>query len=174
MYILVLMVITAVICIVVIKNVDQRRWQRYQIERDLFFRDHPYVLKSEPDFNVRLNISKPIQIKLINNLMLKTSTPHIFKKAVIQREQVTDHQAQKYLVKVMVEDIKVGYLEQHYAEHFCESLKKSDFFIGRPISVLSEVTLCKNRLGESGCRVILSLPEDPKDVKDLLQEKNEA
>lgn len=170
MYILVVMVIIAVICIVTIKKVDQRRWQRYQIERDLHFRDHPYVLKSDPEFNVRVIMMKLAHFKLINTLMLKQSTQQVIKKAMLQREKVSEHGIHQFLVKVMIEDIHIGYLEQHYAETLCDALRELDFYIGRPISVLSEVTFCKNRLGESGCRVTLGLPQDPNQLKDLIKE----
>lgn len=168
MYILVLMVIMAVVCIVLMKKVDQRRWHLYQIERDLYFRNHPYQLKSEQDFNVHISMTKPAQFKLMNELMLKSSDHQVYKKATIQRD--ADLQQKQFAVKVMVEDITIGHLEQKYAEAFCKSLEKTDFFIGRPISILSEVNLCRNTFGEFGCRVKLSLPQDPKMTKDLLLE----
>ncbi|NHB56885.1 hypothetical protein G9F32_02390 [Acinetobacter sp. 194] len=165
--------IIAVICIVTIKNVDQRRWQRYQIERDLHFRDHPYVLKSEPAFNVRVIMSKSAHFKLINTLMLKQSTQQVFKKAMLQREKASEQDAYQFVVKVLIEDIHIGYLEQHYAETFCEVLKESDFYIGRPISILSEVTFCKNNFSDAGCKVVLGLPLDPNEIKDLIEDRFE-
>ena len=168
----------AVVCIILIKKVDHQRWHRYQIERDLFFRDHPYELKIEQDFNLHIALTKPAQFKLMNELMLKSSDEELYRKAIIQRERALDAQSSQYMVKVKIADIEMGYLEQNYAEQFCKTLKKSDFFIGRPISILSEIMICKNARGDSGCRVKLGLPEDPNAIKDLLienkpEEKND-
>ena len=171
MYILALMIITALVCIVLMKKVDHQRWHRYQIERDLYFRNHPYELKTEQDFNLHVTLTKSMQFKLINELMLKSFDEEVYRRAIIQRERIVDSQSPHYMVKVKIADIDMGYLERNYAEQFCKSLKKSDFFIGRPISILSEIMICRNRMGEAGCRVKLGLPEDPDIIKELIFEK---
>lgn len=171
MYILVLMLIVLVMSIFLVKRVDQRRWQRCQIERDLFFRNHPYELNAEQDCIVQVSMTKSAQTKLINEMMLKSVGQPIIKKAMIQREYVDENQPHKFMIKVMVKENMIGYLEKKYAESFCQNLKQTDFFIGRPIATLSEVTLYRNSAGESGCKVKLALPTEPLDIIDLIVEK---
>ena len=174
MYLLLFMVIALMLGVVIIKKIDQRRWQRYQIERDLYFRDHPYELSHEQDFQIMVAMQKAAQFKLINEMMLKSLDQPILKKAIIQRERVLDSEKHQFVIKVIVRDIHIGYLDHQYAEQFCQQLKKTEFIVGRPISIWSELTILRNSAGERACRVKLGLPENPKMIEHLIMEKEKS
>lgn len=171
MYLFIFMVIALVLGVVIIKKIDQRRWQRYQIDRDLFYRNHPYELSHEQEFNVIVKMDKSAQFKLINGLMLKSLSQPVLKKAMIQRERVLDSEKHQFVIKVMVRDINIGYLEHQYAEQFCQCLKKTEFYVGRPISIWSELTIFRNSAGEHTCRVKLGLPVNPNEIINLMSDK---
>lgn len=172
MYILILMVIIIALAFVFLKQLDQRRWQRYQIDRDLFFRQNPYAFQSSHDHLIHVAMNKSAQFKLVNELMLKSSEQTIVKNAVIQRMPAQAHH--QFIIKVMVEEISVGYLEKQYAERFCQSLLETDFFIGRPISIRAEIRFCELKPNVHGCRVKLDLPSDPTLANELIFEKPKA
>ena len=71
MLILVIIVVVAVLGIIFAKQIDQRRWQRYQFERDIYFRQYPFQWKGLEQFELVLNINAQAQKKLINQLMLR-------------------------------------------------------------------------------------------------------
>lgn len=73
MLILVIIVVVAVLGIIFAKQIDQRRWQRYQFERDIYFRQYPFQWKGLEQFELVLNINAQAQKKLINQLMLRPS-----------------------------------------------------------------------------------------------------
>lgn len=156
------------------KHVDLRRWQRYQFERDMYFRQHPLYLQCGEQFEIALHLNKTIQKKLVNELMLKPSDQSVFKKALIQRD--ADSTGQKYNIKVSIQDKTYGYLDFAYADELGEQLKYTDFEIGRAIEILVEIIVFKtmdfNEMrGECGCRVRLDLPRDPRMVSKFLVEK---
>ena len=154
------------------QHIDQKRWQRYQFERDIFFRTHPYLLDTNQQFAILFAIGKSSQKRLINELMLKPSDQSIYKKIYLQRESTKNHDLQT--VKVTLNDLKLGYLEKQYAHALCQSLKHTDFLIGRPIELLAEIFVFECDHGELGCRVKLDLPRDPQMVRELLIEKVES
>ena len=57
MLILLIIVVVLVLGIIFAKKVDQRRWQRYQFERDMFFRQNPFQWKGLEQFDLVLNIN---------------------------------------------------------------------------------------------------------------------
>ncbi len=169
MYLLILMVIVIALGFVILKYIDQNRWHRYQIDRDIFFRQHPYLFQSNQDYSIHVVMNKSAQFKLINELMLKSTDQTIIKNALIQRMPAQAHH--QFIVKVMVEDITIGYLEKKYAERFCQSLTETDFFIGRSILISAEIILCELKPNMNSCRVKLALPNDPTFAKDFIFEQ---
>ena len=81
MLILLIIVVVIALGIVFAKQVDQRRWQRYQFERDMYFRQYPFLWKSLDQFELVLSIQTHAQKKLINELMLRSSENSFIKKA---------------------------------------------------------------------------------------------
>ncbi|MFW1858638.1 hypothetical protein [Acinetobacter defluvii] len=71
MLFLVLVVIVVVLGFFIIQQLDERRWQRYQFERDMFFRDHPLLLEDLDSFDYMLKLTHAMQRKIITELMLK-------------------------------------------------------------------------------------------------------
>ncbi len=61
MLILVIIVVVAVLGIIFAKHIDQRRWQRYQFERDIYFRQYPFQWKGLEQFELVLNINAQAQ-----------------------------------------------------------------------------------------------------------------
>ncbi|WEI22579.1 hypothetical protein PYR74_22480 [Acinetobacter bereziniae] len=61
MLILVIIVVVAVLGIIFAKQIDQRRWQRYQFERDIYFRQYPFQWKGLEQFELVLNINAQAQ-----------------------------------------------------------------------------------------------------------------
>lgn len=169
MYLLILIVILIALAFVFLKQLDQRRWQRYQIDRDLFFRQHPYALQSSHQHSIHVAMNKSAQFKLVNELMLKSSEQTIIKKAMIQRMPAQAHH--QFIIDVLVEEISIGYLEKKYAERFCQSLLETDFFIGRPLLTSAEISFCELKPNVPGCRVKLDLPSDPNLANELIFEK---
>ena len=159
MYILIFMIVSIALGFFFLKQLDQKRWQRYQIERDLYFRQHPYPFPLKNDFAVHVLMNKTSQFNLVNGLMLKSVDQSILKNALIQRIPAQTHH--RYIIKVMIEEISIGYLDKTYAERFCQSLEETDFFIGRPIATLAEISFCELKPNVQGCRVKLDLPSNP-------------
>ncbi|QIO07699.1 hypothetical protein [Acinetobacter lanii] len=159
MYILIFMIVGIALGFFFLKQLDQRRWQRYQIERDVYFRQHPYSFKTTGSYSIAVAMNKSAQFKLINELMLKSSQQPVQRAALIQRMPAQSHH--RYIIKVLVEDITIGYLDQSYAERFCLSLEDTDFFIGRPISTQAEISFYALKPNILGCRLKLDLPNHP-------------
>ena len=169
MLFLILFVLLIVVAFICVQQLDRRRWHRYQIERDLYFHQYPYVLEGEQKFEVYLPVSQNIQRKLMNTLMLTLQKQSLLKKVIIQREaEQKDH---PFLVRVMIHDLNVGYLELKYAEQLCKILRETDFVIGRPIEVMAELSAIPNIGVDLTCRVRLDLPKNLKLVKELIKEK---
>ena len=166
MYILIVMIVSIALGFFFLKRLDQRRWQRYQIDRDLYFRQHPFQIKLNDVFKIPVAMNKSAQFKLVNDLMLKSSEQTILKKAQIQRMPAQSHH--QFIIKVVIHDIIIGYLDKNYAERFCLSLKDTDFFIGRPIETLAEITFVELKPTMLGCRVKLDLPTNPKMANSLI------
>ena len=171
MLILVIIVVVIVLGIIFAKKVDQRRWQRYQFERDMYFRQYPFQWKGLEQFDLVLNINASTQKKLINELMLRSSEMSYIRKARIQREPEYTHQ--KYAIKVMINDLIIGHLEKKYAELLGETLQQTDFETGRPIELEAEIIVYEKDDIEFGCRVKLNLPRDPRTAGEFLVESNQ-
>jgi len=167
MLILVIIVIVIVFGIFFAKHVDQRRWQRYQFERDMHFRQFPYLWNGQDQFELVLTMNINAQKKLMNELMLRPSETSYIRKARVQREPENSHQ--KYLIKVMIQDLMIGRLEKKYAELLGETLQQTDFEIGRPIELNAEIIVFEKG-DEWGCRVRLDLPRDPRMASEYLVE----
>ena len=165
---LILVIIIAVIALGVIfaKHVDQRRWQRYQFERDMYFRQNPFQWKGLEQFELVLNVNSNEQKKLINTLMLRASETGYFKKARVQREPECANQ--QYSIKVMIQDLTIGRLEKRYAELLGENLQQTDFETGRPIELNAEIIVFEKDDIDLGCRVKLDLPRDPRTAHEYL------
>lgn len=166
MLFLVLVVIVIVLGFFMVQQLDQHRWQRYQFERDMFFRDHPLLMQDLENFHYVLKLSHTIQRKIITELMLKASMQPIYKKVRLQR--LPEMGQEKYHIDVLLHDIKVAELDRIYAQKFGESLIKTDFEIGRPIEVLSEILVIQKNSNELVCQMRLSLPQNPRDIARLL------
>ncbi|MFW1858639.1 hypothetical protein [Acinetobacter defluvii] len=69
---------------------------------------------------------------------------------------------------MLLNEIKIAELESNYAQKFGESLIKTDFEIGRPIEVLSEILVIQKNSHELGCQMCLRLPQNPTDIAQLL------
>ncbi|WP_089606082.1 hypothetical protein [Acinetobacter piscicola] len=175
---LILVIIIAVIALGIFfaKHVDQRRWQRYQFERDMYFRQHPFQWKGLEQFELVLNMNANTQKKLINELMLRASETGYLKKARVQREPECANQ--QYSIKVMIQDLTIGRLEKRYAELLGENLQKTDFETGRPIELNAEIIVFEKDDVDLGCRVRLDLPRDPRIadryiIENIKQKKNQ-
>lgn len=168
MWILILLLISIAFAFVVAKYIDQRRWNRYQIDRDVYFRKHPYELMLKGEFAIPVAMNKSTQFKLLNELMLRSNDQPIVQKALIQRMPPQAHH--RFIVKVTIQEVVTGYLDKVYAEKFCRSLEDTDFFIGRPMTLLAEIKLIELKPNVQGCRVRLDLPTDPLMVKNLYVE----
>lgn len=170
---LLLIIICVVVGIIVICQSDQRRWGRYQIERDMYFQMYPYqLLDPSLPFSVVVPLGYLAQRKLQNELMLKLDQQAIYKTALVQREAARHNQT--YVVQVRIHDHKVGELDPKYAEKLCLNLAQTDFFIGRPISLQAEITVFQKSEDEYGCRIQLNLPADPQfDSEQLIETKPE-
>ncbi len=168
MLILVILVVVFVLGVVLAKRVDQRRWQRYQFERDMFFRQNPFQWKGLEQFELVLNINANAQKKLMNELMLRPSEMSYIRKSRIQREPECAHQ--KYAIKVMINDLTIAHLEKKYAELLGETLQHTDFETGRPIELNAEIIVFEKDDVEFGCRVKLDLPRDPRMSGEYLVE----
>ena len=171
MLILVIIAVVIVLGIIFVKHVDQRRWQRYQFERDMYFRQYPFQWKGLEQFGLVLNINSHTQKKLINELMLRPRASGYIKKACVQREPECANQ--HYAIKVTIQDLTIGYLEKKYAESFGESLDQTDFEIGRPIEINAEIIIFEKDDIEVGCRVKLDLPRDPRAARQYLIENQQ-
>ncbi|RKG38902.1 hypothetical protein [Acinetobacter rongchengensis] len=169
---LILVIIIAVIAlgIVFAKHVDQQRWQRYQFERDMYFRQYPFQWKGLEQFELVLNMNTHAQKKLINELMLRASETGYLRKARVQREPECVNQ--QYSIKVMIQDLTIGYLEKRYAELLGGNLRKTDFETGRPIELNAEIIVFEKDDIDLGCRVRLDLPRDPRTVDRYIIENN--
>ena len=171
MWVLVLIMIVVILGVLLIRYMDQHRWQRYQFERDLYFRQYPLLLQCGEQFSMTLQLNKVMQKKLINELMLKPQEQCFVKKALIQRAE--DVGGQKYTVKVSIHDKIFAYLDVAYANALGEQLHSTDFEIGRPIEVLAEIMVfytdnVNTARQERGCRLRLDLPHDPDRVLHYL------
>ncbi|WP_445116863.1 hypothetical protein [Acinetobacter sp. WZC-1] len=169
MHFLILLLICVAVGFIVVRRFDRRRWHRCQIERDIFFRNHPYGLNGDQQFKVSLALSQSAQKKLVNELMLKPIDQSVYKKACLQRE--AGQHNQPFLVRVMIHDFKIGYLEPAYAEQLCKNLHQTDFMIGRPVAVLAEILIFQKTAHDFRCRVKLDLPQDPRRVRSLIDYK---
>ena len=167
---LILVIIIAVIALGVIfaKRIDQRRWRRYQFERDMYFRQYPFQWKGLEQFELVLNVNSNAQKKLINTLMLRASETGYLKKARVQREPECANQ--QYSIKVTIQDLIIGRLEKRYAELLGENLQKTDFETGRPIEINAEIIVFEKDDIDLGCRVKLDLPRDPRTADQYLIE----
>ena len=167
---LLLIIICVVVAFMVIRQSDQRRWGRYQIERDMYFQMYPYQLDPSLPFSVVVPLGYLAQRKLQNELMLKSDQQAVYKTVLVQREAA--RQNQTYVVQVRIHDHKVGELNPKYAEKLCLNLAQTDFFIGRPISLEAEIIVFQKSAHECGCRIQLNLPADPQfDSKQLIETK---
>ncbi|WP_111858962.1 hypothetical protein [Acinetobacter sp. CFCC 10889] len=166
MLFLVLVVIVVVLGFFMIQQLDERRWQRYQFERDMFFRNHPLLIQDLEDFHYVLKLSHATQRKMITEQMLKVSTQPIYKKVRVQR--LPETRQEKYHIQVLLNDIKIAELERNYAQQFGKCLVKTDFEIGRPIEVLAEILVLQKNSCEQICQMRLSLPQDPNEIVNLL------
>lgn len=151
----------------IVRHVDQRRWHRYQLERDLYFRQHPYQFEGDQEFAILLLTAKPIQKKLINLFMWKAATQPYYKKVMLLRE--ADQIQQSDRVKVVLGDLSLADLELKYAAKLCQSLQHTDFQIGRPIEVLAEFLILQPHAHIPTLRIKLDLPRDPSEVRRCTQ-----
>lgn len=170
MLFLILFAILIVVSFLFVQQLDRRRWHRYQIQRDMYFHQYPYILDNQQKFEIHLPINQSMQRKLLNHLMLNLKQQSVLRTAFIQRE--AEQKNHSFLVKVMIHDLKIGYLESKYAEQFCQALQQTDFVIGRPIEVMAELSVLSNLGSDSGCRVKLDLPKNLKLVQAIVKEKN--
>lgn len=150
-----------------VRHIDQRRWHRYQLQRDLFFRQNPYVFEGDQQFEIILLSSKTIQKKLINLFMWKSSTQPHYKKVILLREP--EQTQQTAAIKVMLGDLTLADLELRYAARLSHSLQDTDFQIGRPIEVLAEFLILQSPTHVPILRIKLDLPRDPSQVLALIQ-----
>ena len=168
MYIILLMLFTVVAGFYIVHRIDQQRWDRYQFDRAKFFLLNPYYFYSNHTFEISIYMNAFTQTKLVNALMLNPNNSIIYKNVTIQR--FSGQQINQYEIKVIIENIAVGYLEKNYAKQFVRCLEHTDFFVGRPIEVFAEISLV-DRHGKSGCIVKLDLCSDPFLAKDYVFEK---
>lgn len=166
MLFLVLVIIVIVLGFFMIQQLDERRWQRYQFERDMFFRDHPLLLQDIDGFDYALKLSHVMQRKIITELMLKPTIQPSYKKIRLQR--LPEIRQEKYQIQVLLNDIKIGELDHNYAQQCGECLAKTDFEMGRPIEVLTEILVLHKNSHELSCQIHLSLPQDPRAIVNLL------
>lgn len=169
MLLFIFMVVVVAVGFIAIRHGDQRRWGRYQIERDMYFQMHPYQFNQELPFSIVVPLGRIAQRKLQNELMLKPNQRCTRTTAVIQRDAARQNQI--YVVNVCIHDYKIGELEPKYAETLCLNLEKTDFFIGRPILLQAEIEVFQKSTSETGCRVKLNLPTDLSKVDQQLIEK---
>lgn len=169
MLLFILIIIVVIGGVFLLRHNDQRRWGRYQIERDMYFQIHPYQFAEEYPFGITISVGHIAQRKLQNELMLKLDHQPTYIAALVQRDEA--RQNQKYVVKVCINDHKIGELEPKYAEKLCLNLEKTDFFIGRPILLQAEIELFQKMPSEMGCRVKLNLPTDLSSIETQLIEK---
>lgn len=172
MLFLILVIIVVVLGFFIIQQLDERRWQRYQFERDIFFRDHPLLMQDVEDFYHVVKLSHAIQRKIITELMLKASTHPIYKKIRLQR--MPNFQNNKFHIQIMLNDMKIAELDQLYAQQLGECLDHKDFEIGRPLEVLSEIMVLQKQSHELSCQIRLNLPQDPTEISQLLLAEKKA
>lgn len=165
MVFLVLVAVVVIFGFVIVQKMDERRWQRYQFERDMFFRSHPLVIEDTTEFSYQLKISYAAQRKIITEQMLKPTAQPYYKKVCLQR--VPESQHEKYMIDVMLKDIKIGQLDYIYAQQLGQYLEKTDFKVGRPIEVLSEILVIQKSEYELGCQIRLNLPADSAEIEYL-------
>lgn len=160
MTVLIVVIITILLAVVLIHKVDQRRWKRYQLERDVYFSKYPYVYKGRDQFNIGLSVPKLSQLKLINLLMLKSTQQYLYKNMRLLRG---DGQCLNR-IQVLMDELYLGILEPSYAEQLCSHLSHTDFIIGRPIEILAEIFVLSPEQGLGLCKIHLDLPLNPEHV----------
>ena len=167
MLIFTIMLVTMMIGVIVVRHIDQQRWDRYQFDRAKFFQTYPYDFRSDQQYSIQIPISASNQLRLINTLMLKSVEPILYLDALIQR--MDTHHSQPHQVQVSIADIRVGYLEMSYARLFTQALAHTDFYVGRPIRVMAEIML-KEASSSKNCQVRLDLFRDPAQADQFLKE----
>ena len=175
MLIFIIILITLIIALIVVIYVDHQRWDRYQFDRAKFFQTHPYILEFDQHYPINISISASNQIRIMNNLMLKSENATSYSEAFIQR--VDSHQMQAHQVSITLADIQIGNLEKTYAQQLTKALEQTDFFVGRPIRVKAEIIVYADQAQKS-CKVRLALCSDPFQnlcyLKDKAINKNEV
>ena len=168
MLIFTIMLVTMIIGFIVVRHIDQQRWDRYQFDRAKFFQKHPYDFRSDQQYPIQIPISASNQLRLINTLMLKSVEPILYRDALIQRMET--HHSLPNQVQVSIADIQIGYLEINYARLFTQAIDHTDFYVGRPIRVMAEIKLKESSKGKN-CQVRLDLCRDPSRTSDYIFEK---
>ena len=158
MLIFTIMLVTMIIGFIVVRHIDQQRWDRYQFDRAKFFQTHPYDFRSDQQYPIQIPISASNQLRLINTLMLKSV------------ERMETHHSLPHQVQVSIADIQIGYLEINYARLFTQAIDHTDFYVGRPIRVMAEIKLKESSKGKN-CQVRLDLCRDPSRTSDYIFEK---
>ncbi len=172
MLFLVLLVFCAVAGFLTLQHLDRKRWHRYQIERDIFFRLNPFVLQNDPECKMMITLNKATQKKLLGVLMLKQPGQSVNRTVQIQREP--EQKNQQFIVAVYFQDFKIGELEPKYTTRLCHSLEKTDFYIGRPLEISAEISITEGFSGDAGCQVRLGLPRDPDSIDQLIMERQKV
>lgn len=158
MIFLIIAVVIFIVGFMVLRQLDQYRWRRYAVERENYFQNHPLQFQGDGLFNINLPLDRHVQIKLINTFMWKQVKQHYLKKVLIQKEEQRNIHMPR--VKVILEHIELGYLDQHYAQQLCQSLSQTDFNVGRPIEVLSEIHVLCDASQAMKCKISVDLPKD--------------
>ena len=171
MLFLILTFIVIALGFLLVHSMDQRRWHRYKFERDMFFRNNPYILQCNEKFELDLHVTNTVQRKLLSVLMLKTQQQQVYRTATLQRD--TD-QYRRNSVKVTLCDLTVANLEPYYAEKFCKSLAHTDFSIGRPIEVAAEILLCVDLKQTLIQEIRIDLPLDPAQANQYLLDQSDS
>ena len=165
MLIFTIMLVTMIIGFIVVRHIDQQRWDRYQFDRAKFFQTHPYDFRADQQYPIQIPISASNQLRLINTLMLKSVEPILYRDALIQRMET--HHSLPHQVQVSIADIQIGYLEINYARLFTQAIDHTDFYVGRPIRVMAEIKLKESSKGKN-CQVRLDLCGDPSRTSDYI------
>lgn len=168
MLILIMMLIILILGFLVVRYIDQQRWDRYQFDRAKYFQNHPYEFQFNQSYAIYIPVPSSIQNRLINSYMLKVEDQQIYTKAKIQRMET--HHVHSHQLKVSLHDIDVGYLEVNYATRFTQALKHSDFYVGRPILVEAKVSFKQVNTAKR-CVIQLDLCPNPNQAHHYLKEQ---
>lgn len=150
----------------IIVKIDQRRWKRYRLHRDVYFKKYPYLYQGSDQFQISLSVSKLNQLKLLNLFMLKPTQQDLFKNMYLLLENRQCHNR----IQVIVDELYLGILETDYAAQLSGQLAHTDFMIGRPIEVLAKIFIFAPEQDQGLCKVCLDLPLQPQQILYGLKE----